>query len=156
MSMDSWGTDDYKHEVAAAAEQQEYYEWVIDYFKKYEVAFKDELKMCYTPEKVTNEIDQYLYEIGEQLEDGTWELSGIWSTGDSYFIGDYKKGYLMSGEHLRAWAGYGTIPVIEQNGKRYLAIPRQDILDFAIMCTYFKILLFETRLENGELPSGVS
>lgn len=144
----------YDEKTEPAVAQIEYQHFVKNYFKRYKMELPPEMQMHFTPQKIVETTSRYPAECACKDEDGVWKKSGIWDSGCSYFVGDEKRGYLIDANVCRIWESYGAIPHIEFNGKRFLNLPRKEILDHAIIVTYFKIMLIpgDARIAPGPGP----
>ena len=136
------GFPNYDHETVDPTDvQDEYDAFVRGYFRQYDVGLPEILKIQYTPSDETEDTNRYWVECGRQHPDGTWEQSGIWKSGMSYFVGDDKKGYLINAQTLQMWETMKSFAMVERDSRKYYQLPRAQLLEYSILITYYKTII---------------
>jgi len=145
--------DDYKSDPKPSNEI--YRQFVFDYFEMYGITMPEDLGVQYCHSDDVLKTSRYQCETGRQTADGTWYKSGIWNCGDAYFVGDDKRGYLISTAVMRAWSDMDGLANKEKDGVKYLELARMMLMQNAVMMTGFRILMIpdDARVLQGAGPT---
>lgn len=135
--------------------QDEYCKMVWKYFKDYNIRLPLKMLIYYTPWEEINKTTRYKVEYARKLTDGTWIDTGLMLSGKCYFVGDDKVGYVLPADILRMCLQNDNFGGIEENNIKFMIYPKKEVLDYAILITYFKrvIMPYSARIAPG--ASGV-